>query len=462
MAGHAFDPTLLREYDLRGVVGQTLIDDDAFALGRAFATFLGEERPKVCVGRDGRLSSPSLSARLIEGLVSSGADVIDVGLGPTPMLYYAVHAFAADGGVMVTGSHNEPAYNGFKLTGRGARPIYGDDIKALGRLAGEGRFAEGKGKLRAEDIRDRYVTRLRDGLPRDREKPLNVGWDAGNGAAGDVLRRLVATLPGRHVLLNDAIDGSFPSHHPDPTVPENLDELIRAVERERLDLGIAFDGDGDRIGVVDGRGRIVWGDQLVALLARDVIARRGKDAPIILDVKSSAASMDHIAKALGGRPLLWRTGHSLIKAKMAETGALLAGEMSGHIFIADDYYGYDDALYAAVRLLSLLGGGEALDRMLDRLPKAISTPEVRIDCPEARKFGVVGEVLGRARAAGLEILDIDGIRATTADGWWLLRASNTQPALVARAEASTAEGLARLKASLRRDLEACGVAVPDF
>ncbi len=469
-APHRFDPTLLREYDLRGIVGQALGEPDALALGRALAMFLKEREPltrpvphRVCVARDGRLSSPMLAARLIEGLVASGVEVIDVGLGPTPMLYYAVHALGADGGVMVTGSHNAPNYNGFKLCAARAQPIYGEDIKSLGRIAADGRAVFGAGSLRAHDLRDDYVARLRQGLPREREKPLRVGWDPGNGAAGDVLARLVVTLPGHHVVLNAAIDGRFPAHHPDPTLPANLAQLIAAVRGERLDLGIAFDGDGDRIGVVDGRGRIIWGDQLVALLARDVIANQGTGRPVILDVKSSAAVTAYIENMLGARVMLWKTGHSLIKAKMAETGALLGGEMSGHIFIADGYYGFDDALYAAVRVLAMLGGADdPLAALLDRLPVMHNTPELRIDCAEARKFELVREVKERLKAAGADVLEIDGARVTTNDGWWLLRASNTQPALVARAEAKTPDALERLKASLRRELAASGIADPEF
>ncbi len=469
-ASHRFDPTLLREYDLRGIVGQTLTEADALALGHAVAVFLSERyaikplaRLRVCVARDGRLSSPSLAAMLIEGLVASGVAVTDVGLGPTPMLYYGVHELKADGGVMVTGSHNAPDYNGFKLAGRKAAPIYGDDIKALGRIAAEGRFGYGAGALETTDIRETYVARLRGGLPKDRERPFRVGWDAGNGATGEILTRLVRTLPGHHVVLNATIDGRFPAHHPDPTVPANLAELIQSVRTERLDLGIAFDGDGDRIGVVDGQGRIIWGDQLIALLARDVIARQGTARPIILDVKSSAAAMSYIETTLGAKAQLWKTGHSLIKAHMAETGASLAGEMSGHIFIADGYYGFDDALFAAVRVLALLGGSdEPLSVMLDRLPVMHNTPELRIDCAEARKFEVVREVKERLDAAGADVLDIDGVRVTTNDGWWLLRASNTQPALVARAEAKSQAALERLKAALRQALRASGVAEPGF
>ncbi|MBM3484154.1 MAG: phosphomannomutase/phosphoglucomutase [Alphaproteobacteria bacterium] len=469
--GHRFHPTLLREYDLRGVVGKTLVEADAVALGRALAVHVGQQpearalkRPlRFCVGRDGRLSSPSLHKALVDSIAASGVDVIDIGLGPTPMLYFAVHAMNADAGAMVTGSHNAPEYNGFKLCAAKARPIYGEAIRTLGAIAAEGAATSGKGHVDGFDLRGRYVARLREGLPAALEQPLKVGWDPGNGAAGEVLARLVATLPGEHIVLNGTIDGRFPAHHPDPTIPENLSQLIETVRAKRLDLGIAFDGDGDRIGVVDERGRIVWGDQLVALLARDVIARHGAARPIILDIKSSAACTEHIERSLKGTPMLWRTGHSLIKAKMAETGAPLAGEMSGHIFFADGYYGFDDALYAAVRLLALLGAAKrSLASLVDELPRYVSTPELRIDCPDERKFDVMRHVEAKLRADGASLLDIDGVRVSTVDGWWLLRASNTQPALVARAEARTADGLDRLKSALSRALGDAGLSAPRF
>jgi phosphomannomutase len=362
---------------------------------------------------------------------------------------------------MVTGSHNAPAYNGFKLTAAKAKPVFGAEIIALGRLAAEARFVSGEGSSRTVDLRERYVHRLSRCLSEERAPPLRVAWDAGNGATGEVLARLVATLPGEHIVLNGAIDGGFPSHHPDPTVPANLRQLIDTVTARTLDLGIAFDGDGDRIGVVDGQGRIVWGDQLVALLARD-LAVRTSDAPatVILDIKSSAASTFAIERG-GARALLWKTGHSLIKAKMAETGAPLAGEMSGHIFFADEYLGFDDALYAAMRVLRLLArAGRSLATLLDSLPVMHSTPELRIECDDTQKFAIVGQVAARVKASGAHALDIDGVRVTTEDGWWLLRASNTQPALVARAEASTPEALARNVAALRGALEASGLAPP--
>lgn len=456
-AGHRFHASVLREYDVRGVVGETLGAADAQALGRAFGSHaLAAGVGTVAVGYDGRISSPALEVALIQGLKEAGSDVVRVGRGPTPMLYFATYHLGLGGGVMVTGSHNPPSHNGFKMMLQG-KPVFGAEIQALGARAARGDFASGAGAVRTIAIETDYVRRLvRD---YDGARPLAVAWDAGNGATGSVLRQLVATLPGRHLLLNDGIDGTFPAHHPDPTVAENLLQLQEAVRREGCDLGIAFDGDGDRIGVIDGRGRIVWGDQLLALLAREVLAAR-PGAPIIADVKASQVLFDEIAR-LGGRPVISKSGHSLIKSRMAEENSPLAGEMSGHIFFADRYYGYDDALYAAVRLLGWLGRErQSLAALYDRLPKMANTPEIRFDCPEERKFEVVREVRARLEAAGRDILAIDGVRVTTPDGWWLLRASNTQAVLVARCEAATSSGLARVKAALFAELARSGLRPP--
>jgi phosphomannomutase len=457
--GHRFDPTVLREYDIRGVVGETLSAADARAIGRAFALILSESGgSRVAIGYDGRLTSPELEAALIDGLLIEGADVVRIGRGPTPMLYYAAATLGVDGGIMVTGSHNPPDYNGFKLVLRG-KPFYGAAIQRLGEIAlGLGVPQQIGGEVAEHSIRDEYIARLARDY--DGTRPLTVAWDAGNGATGEIVSELTTRLPGRHVLLNEVIDGTFPAHHPDPTIPENLVQLQQAVADERCDLGIAFDGDGDRIGVVDGRGRILWGDQLMVVLARDVLARH-PGAPIIADVKASQVLFDEITR-MKGRPVMAATGHSLIKAKLAETGAPLAGEMSGHIFFADGYYGFDDAVYVAVRLLAILSRtGESLAELRDRLPEVFNTPELRFQCEEARKFEVVREVRDRLRQSRADMTDIDGVRVRTADGWWLLRASNTQAVLVARAESATEDGLARLKQELAAELGASGVALPD-
>ena len=456
---HRFDPTILREYDIRGVVGKTLSSADAQAIGRAYAVTLGEAGGgRVAVGYDGRLTSPELEAALVDGLVTEGAEVVRIGRGPTPMLYYAAATLGVDGGVMVTGSHNPPDHNGFKFVFQG-KPFYGAAIRRLGEIAlALDAPQQRRGRFTDLAIRNDYVARLARDY--DGARPLTVAWDAGNGATGEVMQELTARLPGRHILLNETIDGTFPTHHPDPTIPENLVQLQQAVAREQCALGVAFDGDGDRIGVVDGRGRILWGDQLMVVLARDVLARH-PGAPIIADVKASQVLFDEIAR-MGGRPVMAATGHSLIKAKLAETRAPLAGEMSGHIFFADGYYGFDDAVYVAVRLLGVLSRSpESLAELGDRLPAVVNTPELRFPCDETRKFEVVHEVRERLRKAQAEMTDIDGVRVRTADGWWLLRASNTQAVLVARAESTTKDGLARLKAVLATELAASGVTLPE-
>ncbi|MBF0391059.1 MAG: phosphomannomutase/phosphoglucomutase [Alphaproteobacteria bacterium] len=454
---HRFNPTILREYDIRGIVGETLHEADAAAIGRAFGTLVRRAGGRnVCVGRDGRLSSPSLEAALVGGLTATGCQVLRVGLGPTPMLYFAGKHMAADGAIMVTGSHNPPTHNGFKMV-MGGKPFFGPDIRKLGEMASAGDFETGSGGAADEPMLARYVARLLEDY--DGRRPLTVVWDAGNGAAGEAMVELVKGLPGRHVLLNEVIDGTFPAHHPDPTEPHNLIQLQDAVLAEQADVGIAFDGDGDRIGVIDGQGRILWGDQIMMLLAEDVLKTR-PGATIIADVKASQALFDEIAR-LGGTPLMYRTGHSLIKTKMAETGSPLAGEMSGHIFFADRYFGFDDALYAAVRFLGVVARlPENLSARYDRLPHMVNTPEMRFDCADQRKFAVIGEVKARLEREGATVSDIDGVRVSTPDGWWLLRASNTQAVLVARCEARSVDGLKRLRAILASQLTLSGVALP--
>ncbi len=458
---HKFDPTSLREYDIRGIVGRTLTVDDAFAIGRVFGSIVARAGgSSVAIGYDGRLSSPGLAMSLSRGLRYSGIEVINVGVGPTPMLYYAATTLKTGGAVMVTGSHNPPAYNGFKMM-LGGKPFFGKQILELGQMARDGDVVEENEALEHPlDISADYLARLLadwDGG----DRMLKVVWDSGNSSAGDVLARLVASLPGEHTVLNGTIDGTFPAHHPDPTVPANLQELIAEVAARKADIGIAFDGDADRIGIVDDTGAVMFGDQLMVLLARDVLKSR-PGATIIADVKASQVLFDEIAKA-GGNPLMWKTGHSLIKAKMAETGSPLAGEMSGHIFFADKWYGFDDALYAAIRTLGIIARMDGpLSAVREALPHVINTPEVRFDCDDTRKFAVIEEVAARLRTEGAKVSETDGVRVLTDDGWWLLRASNTQAVLVARAEAGSAEGLERLKAALVTQLKASGLTEPDF
>jgi phosphomannomutase len=458
---HHFDPTVLREYDIRGIVGRTLHVADAFAIGRVFGSIVARAGgTRVAVGYDGRLTSPELEQALVEGLRASGMAALRIGRGPTPMLYYTATTLQTDGAVMVTGSHNPPDYNGFKMM-LGRRPFFGQQILQIGALAEAGDVvAEAAGGEQKIDIADDYVARLLTDWDGG-DRMLKVVWDNGNGAAGEVLHKLVASLPGEHLVLNGEIDGRFPAHHPDPTVPANLAELIAEVRGRKADIGIAFDGDADRIGIVDDKGEIMFGDQLMVVLARDVL-KTNPGATVIADVKASQVLFDEIAKA-GGKPLMWKTGHSLIKSKMAETGSPLAGEMSGHIFFADRWYGFDDALYAAVRTLGIVARMDVrLSAVREALPHVINTPEVRFDCDDRRKFAVIEEVAGRLAAEGAKVSTTDGVRVQTADGWWLLRASNTQAVLVARCEATTATGLDRLKAALVKQLAASGLAEPDF
>ena len=464
---HDFDPTSLREYDIRGIVGQTLGPADAFAIGRCFGSIVarnaknGDGGKNVAVGYDGRLSSPVLEAALVDGLKACGLDVIRIGRGPTPMLYYTATRLRTAGGIMVTGSHNPSNYNGFKMMLYG-KPFFGAQIRQIGEMAASGDVvAEVAGDDLSIDIAADYAARVARDYDGG-ERQLKVVWDNGNGAAGDVLERLVRILPGHHTVLNGIVDGNFPAHHPDPTVPANLVQLIAAVAERGADLGIALDGDADRIGVVDDAGNILFGDQLLVVLGRDILERH-PGATIIADVKASQVLFDEIARA-GGKPLMWKTGHSLIKAKMAETRSPLAGEMSGHIFFNDEHwYGFDDALYAGVRLLGIVArmSGQ-LSAVRDAMPKIINTPELRFDCDDRRKFGVIEEVAARLQRDGADVATIDGVRVSTPDGWWLLRASNTQAVLVARCEAASEAGLARLKTALVAQLEASGLPAPDF
>ena len=459
-AHHRFDPTILREYDIRGIVGETLHGDDAHALGRSFGSMMQAAGARlVAVGYDDRLSSPELEAALVDGLTASGVDVVRVGRGPTPMLYFASHHLPSDAGIMVTGSHNPPDYNGFKMVLKQGS-VFGEAIQELSRAAAIGDWAEGRGQVREEPVFDAYVDRLMQ-ESRPEIESLNVAWDAGNGSAGEVMSALCERLPGNHVLLNETIDGTFPAHHPDPTVPENLTQLMDLVAQDGCDVGIAFDGDGDRIGVVDEKGRVLWGDQIMLRLARGILETQ-PGATFIADVKASQVLFDEITR-LGGRAIMWKTGHSLIKTKMKEEKAAFAGEMSAHLFFADRYYGYDDALYAAVRLLAeVAASGESLADFRDSLPPVVNTPEIRFPCAEDRKVAVIDEVRARLEAAGADLVTLDGVRVRDGDGWWLLRASNTQDVLVARCEAADEAGLDRQKQALREQLEASELDLPDF
>ncbi|PJG48118.1 phosphomannomutase [Sphingobium sp. LB126] len=455
---HRFHPTLLREYDMRGVVGRTLTEADAYAVGRSFGTIVRRRGispargSRIAIGYDGRLSSPALEEAVVKGLQDSGTNVVRIGLGPTPMLYYAEAVLDVDGGIQITGSHNPADHNGFKLVLQ-HNAFFGPDILEMDAMAAAGDWSEGAGTVETVTIMDRYAARLVEGFD---GAAWRIGWDAGNGAAGPVVDKLVKLLPGEHHVLFTHVDGHFPHHHPDPTVEANLADLKALVRSKKLDFGVAFDGDGDRIGVIDGKGRVIWGDQLLGIFAELVLKDR-PNAPIVADVKSSQALFDRIAE-LGGRPLMWKTGHSLIKSRMKQVAAPLGGEMTGHVFFADDYYGYDDGLYAAVRLIrGLTRLGRSLAALHDAMPALINTPEIRFPVDESRKFAVVEEVRDRLHRVGAEVDETDGLRVSTVDGWWLLRASNTQDVLVARAESATEAGLTRLIAEIDSQLADSGV-----
>ncbi len=451
------DPTILREYDIRGIFGKTLNENDAYNIGLAFGTLVQRRTPgkSVAVGYDGRLSSPTLCESLIAGLIESGCDVAKIGLGPSPMLYFADQKLKCDGAVMITGSHNPKDHNGFKFVlSHGS--LYGEDIKEIGRIISAKDYSRGSGSSKTVDIFDSYIDILQQAYTGN--KALKIAWDPGNGAAGEVVSALAKKLPGEQIVINPKIDGNFPSHHPDPTEPENLEQLIECVKKESCDFGVAFDGDGDRIGVVDNRGRMLAGDQLLVIFARSILPKN-PGATIIADIKSSKFFTDGVREA-GGNPIIWKSGHSLIKAKMRETKALLAGEMSGHIFFADKYFGYDDGIYAAVRIMDVIAGStKSLDKIIDDFPVMHNTPEYRIPCPDNQKFTVVESIKSRLKKSSVKFLDIDGVRVEKPDGWWLLRASNTQAALSARCEATSAKKLIEIKNEMLGELKKEGVKV---
>ncbi|HXT47761.1 MAG TPA: phosphomannomutase/phosphoglucomutase [Gemmatimonadaceae bacterium] len=448
---------IFREYDVRGIVGRDLTADTAHALGRAYAAYTAQKGVSgaVAVGRDNRPSGGELRDGLVRGLTESGVRVVDVGVVPTPLLYWALTHLDVAGGIQVTGSHNPPEYNGFKLS-LGTASIHGHEIQELYRLATNGPFRSGNGSVRTESIIDRYVDDMvtRTG-PLARR--LKVVVDCGNGVGALVAPRLFDKLDVEWTGLFCESDGTFPNHHPDPTVVANLQDLIAKVQSTGADLGVAFDGDADRIGVVDEHGSIVWGDHVLILYARDVLARTGEGQPILFDVKCSQALPDEILKA-HGVPVMWKTGHSLMKDKMRELQAPVGGEMSGHMFFSEGFYGHDDALYGAARLIRIVAAsGKSLSGMLADVPKFVSTPELRVDVEESRKFGIVEDAIRHFRESH-EVIDVDGARVLFGDGWGLIRASNTQPVLVLRFEASSTERLAAIRGEMENWLRAQGVA----
>ena len=439
------NPSIFREYDIRGLADTELLDEGVTELGRGIGTFL--RRHKGCrasVGRDVRLSSPRLHDAIVRGLRSAGCDVTSIGAAPTPLLYYSVHHLGADGGVMITGSHNPPEYNGFK-TMMGAGTIYGAEIQEVARIIREKDYERGAGGYARYDALAPYSKEVAAQFTYPRR--VKVVFDTGNGAAGPALRALLPLLNVEPVELFFEPDGRFPNHHPDPTIERNLDALKRAVAETGADLGLAFDGDGDRLGAVDEKGSVVWGDILMLIFGREILTRK-PGATFIGEVKCSQVMYDELRR-LGANAVMYKTGHSLIKAKMKELHAELAGEMSGHMFFADRYYGYDDALYAACRLIEIVAtSGHPLSAQTEMLPKLFVTPELRFDCPDGRKFAVVERVKAHFKARQ-EVIDVDGVRMLFPQGWGLVRASNTQPVLVLRFEATTPE----LRDAYRREVE---------
>ena len=455
---------LFREYDIRGIVGQELTEEVAEQIGRAFATVASPQGVKtVTVGWDGRPSSPSLRDRLTRGMTAGGLNVVDIGVCPTPVLYFSLFNLPVDGGVMITGSHNASEYNGFKLC-VGKEALHGDEIQHLKKVMDAGRFSSGAGTVTNRPMIPDYLAYLKKSFASVRAEKLHVVIDCGNGAAALVAKEALELLGCRVTGLYCDLDGRFPNHHPDPTVVENLKDLIKAVKETRADVGIGYDGDADRIGAIDEQGNILWGDRLMVIYSRDILADR-PGSTIISEVKASQSLYDDIQKR-GGRPIMWRTGHSLIKAKMKTESAVLAGEMSGHMFFADRYFGYDDAIYASCRLVEILAKTKKpLSSLLADLPVSSVTPEIRVDCPDHLKFDLVKHVQaglvalaksGGTSKPGLAIRDvvtIDGIRVIFEDGWGLIRASNTQPALVLRFEASSPERLTTIRTLIESELD---------
>jgi len=455
---------LFREYDLRGIVGQELTESIAEQVGRAYCTYVKDGGVKtVSVGRDGRLSSPGLFEALVKGLLAGGLNVIDIGICPSPLVYFSLFNLPVDGGIMITGSHNAAEYNGFKIC-VGKEAIHGEAIQDLRRVMEAKKFTSGQGRLTEHPIIPDYLAYIKKSFSGVNAKRLHVIIDCGNGAAGLVAQQALEILGCRVTGLYCDVDGRFPNHHPDPTVLENLDDLVKAVKQHKADVGIGYDGDADRIGTIDEQGQVLWGDRLMVVYARDILAAK-PGSTIISEVKASQSLYDDIAKH-GGRPIMWKTGHSLIKAKMKSEKAVLAGEMSGHMFFADRYFGYDDAIYASCRLVEILAKtGKPLSSLVADLPVTSVTPEIRVDTPDTIKFELVKRVqdrlagyaksrqpIGPNKFVVREVVTIDGVRTIFDDGWGLIRASNTQPALVLRFEATSSDLLTAIRATVEGEL----------
>ena len=451
-----FNPEVLREYDIRGIVDQNLTENTAYTIGRTFGHVVCSqfEEKSIVVGYDGRLTSLKLHDALCEGLLQSGSNVISIGLGPTPMTYFAHYNLNSNAAIMVTGSHNPPEHNGFKMV-LNKQSFYAENIQQLQKIVENKNICKGRGNLKKVNLLKDYVHRNLKNI--NLQKKLKVVWDIGNGAMGAVIDMFTSQLSDiEHIVLNKKVDGTFPNHHPDPTVPKNMEQLIEAVKKNSYDIGLAFDGDGDRLGVIDNKGNIIWADQYMLLLLKEITTLY--DNPkIIMDVKCSKVFFDESRK-FNCEPIMFRTGHSPIKEKMKEVNSPLSGEMSGHICYADDFYGYDDAMYVGLRLLRILSGEKKnLDELISIFPQTISTPETRFDVAEIRKFSIIDEIKQRLKNIDGKIIDIDGIRVENNKGWFLIRASNTQNQLTCRAEALNKEDLISLTNLIEEQLKLSGV-----
>lgn len=443
---HFFNDTIIREYDIRGIYDQTLFDEDAKILGNLFGLKLGNGKT-VNIAYDGRNSSISLKENLIEGLLEVGVNVNEVGLGPTPMLYYSCVDMNIGSGIIVTGSHNPKTHNGFKIVYNNL-PFFGKDLQRLKKDAEQFEFKIKRAVRKKIDIKDRYLSRLVKNFVQ--KKIINVVWDAGNGSAGEIMKNLSDKFSGEKIILYDFIDGNFPNHHPDPSEQKNLEDCQRFILDKKLDVGLAFDGDGDRLGVVDDKGRVIPGDKVLLLLAKQMLSK--KKIKVIADVKCSQILFDQI-EDLGGEIIMSQTGHSHVKNNLKKFNAHLAGEMSGHIFFSEGYYGFDDALYAAVKILELINENDKkLSELVDEIPSIFNTPEIRVECDDKSKFNIIKKVSKNLKKENKKIIDIDGVRVVNKDGWWLVRASNTQPALVIRCESSTKTGLENQKKNVVEQL----------
>ena len=448
-----FDNEILREYDIRGTVNDNLSVDTAYTLGIKFGSLINaNNKKKIVVGYDGRFTSPSLEKALTRGLVESGLNVTLIGLCPTPMLYFAIHFLDMDAGIMITGSHNPPEYNGFKIV-LDKRPFYSKKIKELQNV--KYYLNPNKGIIKNYNILEHYVERITKNI--NIQKKLKIAWDTGNGAAGITIKKILEKIKNtENIIINDAVDGSFPSHHPDPTVPKNLIQIQNIVKENNCDIGLAFDGDGDRLGIVDNKTNIVWADKYMILLVEE-ISKLYKHPPIIMDVKSSKVFFDEIAK-MGCQPIMYKTGHSVIKDKMEDLKSPLSGEMSGHVMYKDDFFGFDDAMYVALRFIQILSRkNETLSDIMSKYPKTYSTPETRFNVNESRKFKIVEEILERLSSRNLKVISIDGIRVETKNGWWGIRASNTENALTVRAESVHESELDNMKKNIEYELKLSGV-----